>query len=347
MTPRTYLLSLAGVVVLTMLIYVINYKHLLGAPIAAEYWLRGVAYVKTNLSSEVDRPKILFVGGSSTLFSIDTAGITKDLGRPVYNLGLHAGLPLQYLIDFAKKPAKSGDVVILIPEYGYYRRDNTNTAWFIDQVFAWDKSYFKHLALSERLKFIFQTPVKKVYESLYANALERNIEKKIPYRSKVSDEKVMSVFQAGWQNSKKTPFPERRFFRYYYNNLNDHGDMINTVGADYPTTGGYGLTSAMKQSADAWTSINDFKKYCDRNGIRLYLGFAPVMKADIVLKNIDSVTKNLVNLTEMASKYGIPYIDEPDSIFFDPKYFFDTDSHLNIEGKKLRSTYLAKKLLKI
>ncbi|WP_150712736.1 hypothetical protein [Pseudomonas fluorescens] len=326
------------------LAYLAAFSFLMGSPIAAEYWLRGTALVKLNLANESAEPKILFVGGSSTLFSIDTAKISKDLGRPVFNMGLHAGLPLQYHFNFAKKALRPGDIAIVIPEYGYYQRDNTNTAWFINQVMAWDAEFYRSAGLGEKLTFVADTPVSQLYNALSAKILKARILEKIPHRVSVNEAEAMGVFRAGWIGVRDANFPERRVFQYYYNNLNDHGDMNNTVGSDFPASSDYGLTGNLHQSPEAWDAISEFKAYCDSNNIKLLFGFAPIMKSGVITDNIDIVKSNLSVLVSTAAMHGVSFVDDPSAVFFDPKYFFDTDSHLNIEGRAIRSSYLKEKL---
>lgn len=344
MSPRSFIIGFGSLTVVLAVAYFASFNFIAGAPIAAEYWLRGATHIKLTLASKAEGPKTLFVGGSSTLFSIDTAEISRATGRSVLNMGLHAGLPFDYHLSFAKRVVKPGDTIVLIPEYGYYRRDRTNTSWFINQVLSWGKDYYHDLGVTDKLRFVSETPVKQMSNAMLAKVLKKKIITKIPYRMDVSDEKVMSVFTAGWNSTRKANFPERRVFQYYYNNLNDHGDINNTVGSDSPRTGGYGLAGEFVFSSYFVNELEDFKKYSDANNIKLIVGFAPVMNDGVVTKNISLVIKNMDAIKNKVTSMGIDFVDSPNEVIYEQKYFFDTDSHLNIEGKKLRSKDLETKI---
>ena len=47
---------------------------------------------KLHVLSATISPKVVLVGGSNLAFGIDSELISKSLGMPVVNMGLHAGL---------------------------------------------------------------------------------------------------------------------------------------------------------------------------------------------------------------------------------------------------------------
>jgi len=265
-------------------------------------------------------------------------------GKSAINMGLHAGLPLKYHFDFAKKALRHGDTVVVVPEYGYYRRDLANTEWFINQVLAWDGEYYRNASAKEKAKFIIDTPGMKIVDAVLSDIFSKRIREKFTYRYPVTEDEALKVFQAGWNNVRAKNAPERRVFQYYFNNINDHGDINNTVGSDSPKTSGYGLIEGFAFNGDALSEIANFKEYCDSIGVKMVMGFAPIMNDGVVKNNITAITKNMDGIKSKMTSMGIIFIDSPGDVFFDQKYFFDTDSHLNIDGKKLRSHDLERKI---
>jgi hypothetical protein len=73
---------------------------------------------KAKLLETTPPPRILLVGGSSLAFGVNSAAIERALGRPVVNLGLHAGLGLDLALRQAERSLAQGDLVVLSPEYG-------------------------------------------------------------------------------------------------------------------------------------------------------------------------------------------------------------------------------------
>lgn len=66
---------------------------------------------------EINKPKIILAGGSNLAFGIDSELIEDRFSVPVVNLGLHAGLGLDFIINELKKSINERDVVILSIEY--------------------------------------------------------------------------------------------------------------------------------------------------------------------------------------------------------------------------------------
>src|SRR2546430_777789 len=94
---------------------------LLPSPISAEYWARELIVVKEKLASMICcSPRIIFLGGSSTLFGIDAEEVTARIGLPTMNMGLHAGLRLDRVLSVGEHVVRRGDVLVLALEVGYY-----------------------------------------------------------------------------------------------------------------------------------------------------------------------------------------------------------------------------------
>ncbi len=84
--------------------------------------LREVSYVnalidKHVLLSEPREPKIVIIGGSNVAFGMDSRVLQEELGRPVVNAGLHAGIGLEYMLRDVEGYLSAGDVLVVIPEY--------------------------------------------------------------------------------------------------------------------------------------------------------------------------------------------------------------------------------------
>ncbi len=346
MSPRSFITAFVAFTMAIAGVYLWQFPRVLDAPIAGEYWLRGAKTVKRSLARGVQGPKVLLIGGSSTLFGIDAAGLSVEARRPVINLGLHAGLPLQYHLDLARPLLRRGDTAIVIPEYGHYSADSPSTAWFIQQVVAWDGEYLRSADPRTRAQFVMDTPLAMVVNAATAHHLRQSILARHPGRAPISDERVMEVFRDGWSRARsrsrrgKTPLP----FQYFYDNLDDHGDILRTDGMLSPPGADYGLTSAFAPVPGPWRSLREFRRFCATNGVEIFLGLPPVLNGEIIARDRTTVVRHLRDLIEHAARQGIVSIDEPEAVFFDPPFFFDTAFHLNLSGRAIRTANLAKGL---
>jgi hypothetical protein len=72
---------------------------------------------KNRLLRSTPSPKILFLGGSSLAFGLDSLRVQSALHLPVVNLGLHGGIGFRFILDSARPYIHAGDIVVLVPEY--------------------------------------------------------------------------------------------------------------------------------------------------------------------------------------------------------------------------------------
>ena len=64
--------------------------------------------------------RVLIVGGSGCGQGLVTSNLCIALNRPVYNMGVHAGLGIIYQMASVEKLVRAGDVVVLVPEYANF-----------------------------------------------------------------------------------------------------------------------------------------------------------------------------------------------------------------------------------
>ena len=75
---------------------------------------------KVKMLAALDGDRVILVGGSSCAQGFATSNLCAALNRPVYNMGLHAGLGLIYQMKSVEPLVRKGDIVILIPEYANF-----------------------------------------------------------------------------------------------------------------------------------------------------------------------------------------------------------------------------------
>ena len=132
---RTYALSVICASVVAFGAYYSAFVYQLGAPIPASYDLLNWIYLKENAAQNTAGRRVLLIGDSSALFGIDSPQLEKELGRPVVNMSLHGGLPLDWLTDFAERNVRAGDIVVMPLNWAYYARDfNKPEDWMLSLI---------------------------------------------------------------------------------------------------------------------------------------------------------------------------------------------------------------------
>jgi hypothetical protein len=140
------ILSAAGVFIIYFLV-----SFFVRSPISAEYWVPEMVVVKKYLIKEIKSPKIVFIGGSNVLYNIDAAMIEKELNISCFNFGLHAGMPLKWLLDFSIDSISQGDTVIIALEQAYYQGGAKWDTWRFRNAVAWKHEALDQLGLKDKL----------------------------------------------------------------------------------------------------------------------------------------------------------------------------------------------------
>src|SRR5258705_7873836 len=127
----------------------------LPAPIPAEYWVREMIGVKRMLASSISTPRIIFLGGSSTLFGIDASQVEEETGIRAMNMGMHAGMRLERVLSVGEDTARRGDILVLALEHIFYNCDRSWNSWQVTNALAWDRSYFHSLPIGTQILAVF------------------------------------------------------------------------------------------------------------------------------------------------------------------------------------------------
>ncbi|RFS13922.1 hypothetical protein [Emticicia sp. C21] len=80
-------------------------------------YLGGMLIDKHKIAHDTKSPKVLWVGGSSGSFGINSDSLQKKLDMPVVNMSFIAPLGTYFLLNDALKEVNKGDVVFVSTEY--------------------------------------------------------------------------------------------------------------------------------------------------------------------------------------------------------------------------------------
>ena len=274
-------------------------------------WIRNCCAVKENIVRNLQGNKIIFLGGSATLFGIRTEDVQKKLGVPCVNLGVHAGLEIDYMVFWVKKILKSGDVVICSMEYPYFLYDGVIRNITLEYAFTYDRAFIRSMSLTEKIK----------------NA------------ARISPPKLAISF-AKWLLGKN-----RQEAKQGYNSasLNENGDETSNVGRR-ETDRRLRFARPMEimrgrfQETAGLRIIKDFYSWCKINNIVLYVTFANTL----YFEDYDSAPYRdyFLNLENYLREHDIARIGAPADFFFPREFFYDTQYHLNSAGVTIRTGQL-------
>lgn len=120
---RRFLVHLLAFVALQAAILLVVWRS---CPTDADHYMAATIDKHARLRS-ADSPRLIFVGGSSMGFSVDSrAFVEQGLGLEPVNMGLNDGVGLSFMLAEVDGQLRAGDVVIVAPETPLYWTGSRN-----------------------------------------------------------------------------------------------------------------------------------------------------------------------------------------------------------------------------
>ena len=291
--------------------FLLLFHQQLGAPTESSRWAYEINVRKRQLAAAIQGPKLLLVGGSSTLFGLSARQIQEATGCPTVNLGTHAGLGPQYILRSAQAIARPGDTVLLGFEYELYDYPATVTGkgWsdslFLDYVFARDPDYFRALPLAQQWSFAMFLSYDRLKEGLHN---QRNAPRRV-------ESPVLNV-----------------------TNLNAFGDQIGHPAANRPPDSAYKnqcsipLAHGLSAHPKGFPDFQLFIQWAKQNRIRVLATFPSIChRPEYDLVPAQETSRDLQRFFEAE---GVQVLGDAREGMLPSDQMFDTMYHPTDDGQR-------------
>lgn len=287
--------------------------------IKAEYWIPEIYSIKDGHAEKISTRKIVIASGSNSLFGISSEVIQEKTGIPVLNLSCHAGLPLEYIFYKIKKYVKSGDIVIMPLEYGYFFTTSSPNSWQIDQFTTWGKKYL-NIFSKEQQYYIFINAIRSYpCRLLY-------IGKQMPIRE------IGDI---------KNRYADAVLSKKAY--ISDYANKYGEFCVDQPFELDNFSHNYIKNKAVSdhfkymLTEMNAYLKSIDCS---LFLTYPVSIKNDKFDMSNSKIRDRVYEIYSVLDKIGVKYFGNIYNYNISSDFFYDTQYHLNARGAILRSLLL-------
>jgi hypothetical protein len=271
------------------------------------------ATIDKNLLLDASRPpRVLLVGGSNLAFGVDSGRLSRELGRPVVNMGLTMGAGIPFLLAEVEGRIGPGDLVVLSPEYEILHIPCGDPSALAGLLWSRPASA-RFLSLSDWAAMTDEGLV------LAGTALRESV------RDLVRSPALKFVFLAPYR---RTAF-------------DGNGDV--PVRLHMATTGvqsaGFERRSWRAVERNA-TRIAAFAGRCESRGAAVAFTWPPCPEGRW------QELRPLLERTgrEIEERLGPLVVDHPKDLVYPPGLFYDTVYHLSAEGISRRTAHLAKRL---
>lgn len=254
---------------------------------------------RARLAAESDKPRLVIVGGSAVAFGVDSALLAQEL--PAYqpvNFGLYAALGTRVMLDLSIKELRPGDLVIIMPEQ---QRQALSDTIGVESLWQAVDGDFSALGCLHARDF---GPVLGAFPQFAGTKFR--------------------YFLTG------APEPDGV---YRCSSFNTAGDVVNPLCSANTMPEGYDPTMSIRfdnamLGADFCAALNDYTAKAEKIGATVYYHFPPMNAAAVEnADNIDAYADFLqTQITALLA-------GDPHTCVMDAGWFYDTNFHLNADGK--------------
>jgi len=262
---------------------------------------------KHRILANAKSPKIALAGGSNIAFGIDSAAISDRFSIPVVDMGITAGIGLGRISDDISQFLRSGDVLLIMPEYEHFTS-------------MWDGD----ISAYELIFGVQQYWL--LWSSYYGlpGGFSNYFSTRLNYRRSVIEQTI--------KQNKEQEMAD--VFVLSRDGFNEYGDYVKHLGMENRSFVSSESAGILNQSY-----LNNFFRLVDnltKRGIKVMLSYPSY--EELSFRNSAALIQELDML--FRAKDNLQVISTPESYCYPTEYFYDTVYHLNREGRAMRTNQL-------
>ena len=312
--PIRFLLGLLCGLLLGIGVFVSLLYSQLGVPTNSSGWAYGIGQKKEALAGAISGPRLLLIGGSGVTFGLSAEQIEKETGRPTVNMGTHAALGIEYILDRTEKIARPGDTVLLAIEYQLYGKpfglDVSD-----DYILARDPAFFRQMSWLDKIDMATRIPFTRI--------------------------------QKGFAIRRKPESPPRPHPPYTdgVSYINPFGDETGNASADRPAPNAEMAELAVplvdgmpSDQAFGFGKIREFVRWARAHHVTVLATFPNLMHQPQY--DGPNARQAIQVITDFYASLGVPVAGRAQAAILPSDQFFDTPYHLTHEAAIARTDRL-------
>jgi len=289
-----------------------------GAPTETSRFVHDCLDVKHEAAHALEGRKALIMTGSSGFYGLRAETLGEVLGLPAVNMGVHAGLGLDYLVHQTQALVNPGDLVVMSLEYEHYWDEGRVNNVLLDYLVARDLTYFEALDPTDRIRSIFSMSLDRLWRGVSAVFVQ-------PARR--ADDRYTCTANRFGDETRNTP--ERK--------AGANAAIIDALEAR-------SYAGRLRPGAPAWAVLRRFAGWCREHDITLIATFPSLVRFDCYEQGghkafFDGVVTGL----ESAD---ISVVGTPFEAMYERRDFFDSRYHLLAEPAARHTRRLAEVIRK-
>lgn len=277
---------------------------------------------KTARLLNAPHPQLILVGGSGLAFGIDSERLEQGTGLHTDNLGLYAGLRIDYLLSQAKEGIRPGDTVVVIPEYDILQGAPSANGFLVLEAMQADPSLGR-FALGDTDTLISMV---REFPGWFGTRVYSMLGRY-----------VVPLFHAR---------EETLYQRVYRaSNFDSYGDMIGQLSESYRLPHADALAASSTADLDQKTlaRLAEFAATERTQGVRVFFSWPALPRT---VYEAHESRYDILGASYEAAVGSSSILGTQHDFIFDDATFFDTINHLVEPGRSERTKTLLRLLQK-
>ena len=289
------------------------------SPIYITSWISDYLEEKTLIAQNITDKKIMILSGSNSLYGISSEMIQNQTGIDTINFATSATLR-DYIFERAKRVLNKGDIVIMPLEYTYYFGSQEKIAFNTQSlkyqyIYRRDKEYYENQSIFYKINGRLIGLKDLLFNIKYYNQIPTE-GYHLQFMNKYGD------YIANNYTQNFTPiiigFPDN--FAFFFNN-----EKFNPY-----------------ENKD----VTDFIKWTKENDIKLIATYPSILCYDFYFN--EPYSSSFKAVEQYYKKNDLDIIGTAyDFCYYDKNLFYNTDYHLNDEGRTIRTQFIIDDLIDI
>ena len=259
---------------------------------------------KVAAASQIDGPKLLFIGGSNLHEGLSAQRISEAIDVPSFNFGLQAGLGLRLMLYEARKVLRRGDTAILVLEYSHYIDDRWNEV-SSDVLFGCGGDYFRQMGLLEKFEALLSlTPLR-----------------------------VFNLLPPGNRRTTSSDEATERPVRLRYGDRATSGSEVIDEATLRRLQLYQPIPILVRPNAEGPRALASFVDWARDHGVKVVATWP-----NTIYFPAYELAPGFAEITSFYERLGIPVVGRPQDAMYPTSLFHDTSYHLNATGISRRTS---------
>ena len=261
---------------------------------------------KDYLLQNIKAPRIIFIGGSTLSFGLNSGMIKDSLDMNPINTSIHAAIGLIYMMDSTLPYIQSGDIVVVIPEYenfyGTFAYGDKELLWLIMDVSPSDRNKLKKEQWAKIISYLPKYSASKFMPTEYFNINEDDL--------------------------------------YGVNSFNKYGDVYTHWNLEKRNFSPFPPIPA-RLNYSVVNELRDFREKLLNKGAFLFIGFPGLQST-----SFENQRANIMKVEAELKRNNFCLLGTPERYKMPDSMIFNTPYHLLKEGVDYRTQLLIEDLRK-